>query len=192
MNEILSGFERYDVYHMGIVVQDVPQAVNTWAKVYGAGPFYHFSTNYDLEFRGEQVKFTETSAFGKFGRFVVELQNFTFDTPVPELQEILGTQLNTINHAGFLTEDPAAASARLEATGIPLFLQGSVGDNVFYWHDARKELGHFVEVFLNRDIIRKFHAAVASVAEGWDGTEPLRTSLPAELEVELGPLMHKN
>lgn len=96
-----------------------------------------------------------------------------------------------MNHAGFLAEDPAAASARLEALGLPLHVYGRNGGNVFYWHDARKELGHFVEVFNNTDIVRRFHSAVDTAAQGWDGTEPLRTTLPSELESELGRMMNR-
>lgn len=192
MDLTLPGFEQLDVYHIGFVVDDVPSAVRTWTKFYGAGPFFYFSNSkYDeLRYLGEPVHFTETSAFGKFGRFAVELQKFTFDTPVPDLQDILGTQHNTLNHAGYLAEDPAKASARLEALGLPMFLYGRNGGNTFYWHDARDELGHFVEIFNDRDIVRRFHSAVDGAAEGWDGTEPLRSQLPSELESELGHMMH--
>lgn len=185
----LPGFQRADVYHMGIVVEDVEKAVETWSSIYGAGPFYYFSgAQFDeLLFKGQPVTFSETSAYGKFGRFAVELQKFEFEEPMPELAELLGAgSPNRMNHAGFLSDDPAADSARLEALGLPVFMYGRLGDNVFYWHDAREQLGHFVEIFRNRDIIQKFHGAVARVSETWDGQDPLRRVLPEELQAELG------
>lgn len=33
-------FKQYDIYHMGIVVEDVQLAVEQWSRVYGAGPFH--------------------------------------------------------------------------------------------------------------------------------------------------------
>lgn len=192
MISAVPGFEKTDVYHMGIIVDDVPKAVETWSRIYGAGPFYYFTgAVYDeLLFRGRPVTFHEQSAYGKWGRFAVELQRFVFDDPVPELEDLLGVNRpGAINHAGFLADDPAAASARLESLGVPLFLQGRLGENTFYWHDARDQIGHFVEVYNHSEGVRKFHKAVAREASDWDGSDPLRTSLPVDLQEDFGSLM---
>lgn len=188
-------FEQQDVYHIGFVVDDVPSAVERWTKLYGAGPFFHFSNKtFDkLLFRGEPVAFSETAAYGKFGRSAVELQSFRFDTPNPDLQHLLGADRpNQMSHAGYLASDPTAASARLEALGIPMFMEGQNGENSFFWHDALEELGHFIEIFSDRQIVRLFHSAVESVAVGWDGSNPLRSDLPPELEAELGRIMSRD
>lgn len=82
-----------------------------------------------------------------------------------------------ISHIGYVVDDAAAESARLEAAGMPRFLYLRQGPVQISLHDAPL-LGHAIEVHENTDVINGLFALIAAGAEGWDGSEPLR-ELPA-------------
>lgn len=181
------GFEQLHISHIGFVVDDIPEAVRVWSNVFGAGPFYHFPNPRfeELCFRGEPVDFNLEAAFGHFGGVRVELTKYTFPTPIPELAELLGTNHNAYNHTAFLAEETRAASKRLEEMGYPMFLSGRAGDDNWFWHDARHDLGHCIEIHTKNAMFTGFDSAVDSSATGWDGSEPLRADPPAEFAEQL-------
>lgn len=187
MNFSQPGFERLKVNHIGYVVDDVEAAVQTWAATYGAGPFYYFPDPRfeELYFKGEPVDFSLSAAIGNFGTFTVELTKYAYPTPIPELAELLGTENNAFNHVAFLAEDTAAASARLEELGYPMFLAGRLGEDRWFWHDARAQLGHCIEIHTDVAPLNSFDALLARMAQGWDGSDPLRTEFPADAAAEL-------
>jgi hypothetical protein len=167
-------FERRDVAHVGFVVEDVPTAAERWTMSYGAGPFFAVGGEFAARFLGEEIRLRAAGAYGAWGRNAVELVRF--ETAVPELQALLGGEANRMHHAAFRAVDPAEASARMEALGFQMFLQTRDGGLSTFWHDARDELGHCIEISSDVDRVRRFQAAVARAAEGWDGTEPLRSA----------------
>lgn len=175
------GFEQYDVYHFGITVENVEKAAELWANVFGCGPFLYFQNPTPATFKGRPVKFYENSAFCKIGRFFMELQHFEYDEPDPELDAFLsGDKLNGINHIGFLAEDAAAASARLEAMGFPCLIHETGEGGEHFWHDARDKMGIMVEIFQKTDFILKYHKAMSEMTANWDGTDVLRREAPDE------------
>lgn len=189
-----SQFEQLDVYHVGFAVDDVEATVEAWTRLYGAGPFFYFRNfNYDdLYYMGEPIQLEDTAAFGRCGRQFVEFVKYDFGVSVPDLEATLGLRQGcAMNHMGFLAQDAADASARLEALGIPMFLNGSMAGNTFYMHDARSEIGHCIEVYSNQDlgIVNRFHGAMSSWADGWNGDQPLRKELPSDLQAEMAKII---
>jgi hypothetical protein len=186
-------FGQRKLKHVGFWVDDVPRAVKTWTKVYGAGPFFDVSSAAPQgQFRGEPVRFAEEAAYGKFGAISIVLSKFIFETPVPELQELLrtGRGASQASFLSYLATDPAAESARLEALGFPMFFYMGNGPVSTYWHDAWDELGHCIEITSDSSEVRLFQAAVDRAADNWDGTEPLRSQLPQELATNFGHILN--
>lgn len=175
MTRVIPDFLQLNPYHVGYVVDDVPAAVMRWATTYGAGPFFvvegfSLDEQYCL---GERVEYSETFAFGAWGSTLLELVDFGVRDASPQVHEVLCTT-NSM-HAGFATDDAAVASERLDALGYPQVLWGRTGDSVTYLHDARHELGHYIEVLTDSPDARRFQDMVRRAAVNWDGSDPLRT-----------------
>ena len=186
-----AGFHQLPLNHLGYRVDDLEAAIEGWTRAYGAGPFYVLSdmTFDELEFMGEPVHWEHVAAYGACGQLGIELQTFGFREPMPELDERLGGSGYRLNHVGYYVEDTPAASARLEALGYPMFLYGRSGEDRFYWHDG-PYLGHAIELHSEIDAITDFTSAARLAASGWDGTDPIRTTLPEGLsEVSLAYLL---
>lgn len=170
----LPDFMQLNPYHVGYVVDDVPAAVERWVSTYGAGPFFvvegfRLDEQYCL---GERVEYSETFALGAWGSTLLELVDFGVRDASPRVHEVL-SRTNTM-HVGFATDDAAAASGRLESLGYPQVLWGRTDDSVTYLHDARHELGHYIEVLTDSPTARGFQELVRRAAVNWDGSDPLR------------------
>lgn len=187
-------FDQHRIKHVGVWVQDVAQAVNRWVSVYGAGPFYLVSsTGTEATFDGKRVLMREDAAYGTLGNTAVVLSKATFEPPLPELERVLRIDSSAPNQVGFLSylvEDPAGESARLEALGYPLFCTMGNGPVVTYWHDAWDDLGHIVEITGDTEEVRRFAAAVELAAREWDGSDPLRSRLPGDIESDWDDILN--
>jgi methylmalonyl-CoA/ethylmalonyl-CoA epimerase len=183
------GFQRVPINHIGYRVANLEQAIEGWARTYGAGPFYVLSEMPfdELEFMGEPFEWSHVAAYGICGPIGVELQTFEFPVPMAELDKRLGDP-DRLNHICYLTDDTTAESARLEALGYPMFLYGKMGDDRFYWHDA-PHLGHSIELHSTVPAVTGFIACVEQVARGWDGSDPVRHELPQGFNDATGTLV---
>ena len=117
---------------------------------------------------GEPGVFDHSSAYGQWGSMMVELvQDHTVGpTPVP------GPGLH---HLAFFVDDLAEASAAQSAQGRPEALWAETANGQqFVFHDARGDLGHFVELYEPTDGLRWFYATVAAASSHWDGRDPRR------------------
>ena len=66
---------RREVDHLGYIVEDIPTAVEGWARL-GVGPFFHIP-NVDFEVlhrRDEPCVFEHSAAFARWGDIGLELQ----------------------------------------------------------------------------------------------------------------------
>ncbi len=165
------------IHHVCYVVDDLPTAVGQWVEMTGAGPFFHLGEHVTFEetlLEGEPCVFDHASAIGRWGPIFLELNQLHDVTP--ELEARVrpgGAGGSNISHIAYVVDDPAAESARLEAAGMPRFLQLRQGPVKISLHDAPL-LGHAIEVHENSDAINGLFAVIAAGAEGWDGSEPLR------------------
>lgn len=186
-------FDQHRIKHIGVWVQDVAKAVDCWVTVYGAGPFYYVSsTRPEATFEGKRVSMREDAAYGTLGNTAVVLSKVTFGPPLPELERRLRVDASAPNQVGFLSylaDDPAEESARLEALGYPQFFTRGNGPVTTYWHDTWNDLGHIVEITGDTDAVRRFGAAVDRAARQWDGSEPLRSQLPDDIESDWNDIL---
>ena len=166
------------IHHVCYVVDDLPTAVDRWVELTGAGPFFLLGEHVTFEetlLEGEPCTFDHASAIGRWGPIFLELIQLHEVTPELESRYVAGG--SRISHVGYVVDDPAAESARLEAAGMPRFLYLRQGPVQISVHDAPL-LGHAIEVHENTDVINGLFALIAAGPEGWDGSEPLR-ALPA-------------
>ena len=79
------------------------------------------------------------------------------------------------NHFACFVDDLEAASAALVEQGMPLTmaLTSSSGMEVRF-HDARHVVGGVLELYVGTPHLQGFYDKVASLADGWDGSDVVR------------------
>lgn len=130
------------ITHVGYVVRDIEDAVAWATTTLGAGPFFLIAhLPFDMcTLNGAPAQYDHSSAFGQWGELIVELTVIHSADP-PELADLIGGPAPRVGHVGWLADDLAADSARLEAEGLPVFHTGSSGPVSARWHDGRAQLG---------------------------------------------------
>lgn len=173
------------ISHIGYAVKSIPQTVDLWSRAFGAGPFY---TVDDVVFdevthRDGPAVFEHSSAFGQWGDITVEL----WEVRKLEPKAAFGPRLNPINqlnHVAYWVDDVEVETERLEQLGFPFVLGLTIErvDLSVRVHDAPL-LGHVIELEKDSQGGRRFFAAIAAGADGWDGARALRSA--DELAVDL-------
>jgi hypothetical protein len=163
------------VVQIAYIVPDVRAAAQDWADRMGAGPFFVFD-HFELTatYHDEPAVLDHSPAFGQWGEIQVELIQLHALEPAA-FREAFGGGKFGLHHMTWFPDDLETEGARLEALGWPCVLDmtGRTGTRALF-HDARAELGHFIELYVGTPQIRRHYAAVAQAAVDWDGTSPVR------------------
>ena len=170
-------FLRRPIHHVGFHVPDLQAAIETWATVYGAGPFFvseHVAYD-ECTSSGTPAMWDHSAGFGQWGAVPVELQQ-THDLRPPELvRPFTAEGRSAVNHVGVTADEPSAESARVEALGFRLCMYARLGDVEFFWHDATEAFGYCIEVVTAGPALDEFFATVAGAALEWDGRDPIQS-----------------
>ncbi len=152
-------------------VDDVRVAATHWAAQ-GVGPFFvldHIEVH-NVRIGGVSATFDHSSAYGQWGPLMVELICEHERQPDPFVHS------HGIHHVAHFVDDFAVAQAELIDDGRPEMLYAETGTGVaFAMHDARLDLGHYIEIYENSDRLRSFYDMVRDAAAHWDGSDPIRT-----------------
>lgn len=161
---------KYAINQLGYVVDDLEEAALAHSKLFGSGPFVHFTPPAPERtlFRGEEVNNTMEVAYGMYGDLQIELIKPTSSDPTPyTVPERKG-----FNHFSVWVDDFDAAVEDFEEAGfeVAMLMESSGGLKVAYV-DCLDVWGHYVEIHNPQpylvDMCKK-------IAEGWDGTDPYR------------------
>jgi hypothetical protein len=139
-------------------VEDVHVAAERWRRM-GAGPFViveHIPLA-SARWFGVPCEFDHSSAYGQWGEVMVEL--------VCDHGGLTATTQG-LHHVAFMVDDLGAAQATAVVAGWPeaLFARTQSGTTPFAFHDARGDLGHFVELYERSPRLEAFYAHVRSLA----------------------------
>ena len=169
--------------HLGSPVQiayavpDVEQASRSWAERFGAGPFFvrrHIAL-VDVVVRGRRGTFDHSSAYGQWGPVMVELVADHGDGPSP-VREMYPRDGSGLHHLAHFVDDLDTAVEDLTTQGHELAMRARTASGLaFCFVDTRPTLGHMVELYEPTPGLRAFYSMVRVAAEGWDGTDPVRT-----------------
>ena len=165
------------LHHVGYVVDDLKLGVAQFVATYGAGPFFaiaHMPFD-EVTYLGAPARYDHSSAFAQWGPIIVELTEVHEAEPAG-LREALVAPGGGIGHVAWLCDSLSDETARLEAAGFRAFHSGRTGPASAVWFDRGPLFGHPVEVLERRAEILGFYAGIAAAAEGWDGSEPLRSA----------------
>jgi len=177
MGRITTPFLLRPIHHVGFHVPDLRTAIETWASVYGAGPFYvneHVAYDESTS-RGTPARWDHSAGFGQWGAVPVELQQTHDLQPAELVRPFTGGSHAAVNHVGVTAEDPAAESVRLESLGFGLCMHARLGEVEFFWHDATEAFGYCIEVITAGAGLDAFFETVAGGARDWDGRDPIRS-----------------
>jgi catechol 2,3-dioxygenase-like lactoylglutathione lyase family enzyme len=147
---------------------DVVRAAELFSASSGAGPFFVIEHIALAACRvwGRDASFDHSSAYGQWGRVMVEL----VEEHTPPLVEP-----GSIHHIAFMVDSLVDAAAWCDRRGWPEMLRAATASGQqFAFHDATGELGHLVELYEPTDRLTAFYAMVAAAAEGWSGIDPVR------------------
>lgn len=156
-------------------VEDAAAAAERWARELGAGPFFlaeHIPVT-DVVYRGSKSVFDHTSAYGQWGDIMVELVQDHGTTP-SVVRERFSTGESGLHHMAFFVEDLGSATKGLIDQGVELAMSACAGETRFHFHDALRQLGHFVELYEATDNLVAFYRQVRVASIGWDGADPVR------------------
>jgi len=160
---------------LGYVVDDPVEAAARFAQRYGAGPFFvleHIPCT-EVVYRGRPGTFDHSAAYGQWGDIMVELF-VQHDNEPSAIREMFAPGEQGLHHLAYFADDPAGTAARLEALGFPQAQTGWANNRTrFAFHDARAELGHYIEIYPPAPGTKDFYARVREAARTWDGRDPV-------------------
>ena len=151
-------------------VDDVVAAAQRWTA-HGVGPFFvleHIEVR-NVRVHGAPATFDHSSAYAQWGPLMVELicQHDAGPTPV------VGT--SGVHHVAHFVDDFGAATRALTAQGDVEVLYAETSSGMpFAFHDARREYGHFIEIYERTERLGRFYEMVRDASIGWAGTDPVR------------------
>jgi hypothetical protein len=158
-------------------VTDIRRAARNMAATFGAGPFF-LNENIQLswaEHRGEPANFVHSSAFGQWGDVMVEMLQQEDDSTNTPYRDMYAAGEEGLHHTAIMVPDMDDAIEYFERHDMPLATRCRlVGGGEFGFIDARKNLGHMIEIYPESDGLRGFFKMVRDASIGWSGDDPVR------------------
>jgi hypothetical protein len=156
------------------VVNDPLVAARRFADRVGAGPFHvspHIAVT-DAMHRGRPTTFDHSSAYGQWGPLMVELVHQHDDVP-SAIRDVYAPGEEGLHHVAHFVADLDAAVewARVDC-GWPTAMTAVAGGGTlpFAFVDARRDLGHMIELYEPTPMLRSFYKSVADAAVSWAGS----------------------
>lgn len=155
-------------------VDDVESAAASYAERFGAGPFFvRHHPPFEATHDGSPAIFSHSSAYGQWGQMQIELVQFGECSPITLQRCVAAT--SGLHHVAVFVESLPVEQARLESLGMPCVMHSTTPSGLqFAFHDGRRDLGHFIEIYEPADSVLRLYRKVRDAAAGWDGHEPVR------------------
>lgn len=165
-----------DVMQLAFVPSDFDAAVKHWTEVIGAGPFF-LLPNVSLpggRYRGEASDPVFTMALGYWGDMQIEL--IRPENDAASIYRGAYGVTDRLHHVCVLVDSTAEARTRCGEVGAQIIFEAPVGDSggVIY-ADPGTGPGNLIELLEPQAGTRELFAMMREAAEGWDGSEPLRS-----------------
>lgn len=155
-------------------VNDIFDAAERMARTFGAGPFI-VSEHIELSsclYRGKEVPFDHSSAYGQYGNVMMELVQQNNEGLSP-FRDMYGPGEEGLHHVAVFAEDLHETLRKMNGNGyetasLAVTRNGGVE---FAFVDATKDLGHMIEVYEPTDMLTGFYDMVRHAADGWNGRD---------------------
>ena len=163
----------------GFVVRDIEAAMRHWIDVLEVGPWFYFEHIPFVDFatRVSRRRLTCPS-HSPFGRLSGRIDPAAQRRPIP-VPRLYRGRSRGFAARGYGTHQFDADVARYAEAGYEIGHSGSVaGRGAFVYLLTEGHPGTVVELFDMSSGREEVFAAIANAARTWDGSEPIRTSLP--------------
>ena len=165
------------IVQVAYFVPDAREAAERMVASHGAGPF-HVIDRIELEWgelRGEPCDFLHTSAYGQWGDLMMELVQQDVEGPSP-FREMYAPGESGIHHVATMVDDLAQTYDQLASAGVEVAAKAMTKTGTeFAFVDTLAAQGHFTEIYERGPGLLRFYEMVRKAAEGWDGSDPVRT-----------------
>jgi hypothetical protein len=162
---------------LGYVVDDIESAMGHWIEQLGVGPFYFLPgpPMQGLTYRGEATAARIAVALSFSGPLQVELIQPLDDHPTP-YRDFMAVHGTGLHHVARFVDDYDGAIAAYGARGMEPYFggRGLTEKQRFSYFDTETHGGTCSELIETVEI-GGFFDIIRAAADGWDGSDPVRT-----------------
>ena len=161
-----------EVVQIAYHVTNVREAAARMRDQFGAGPFI-LSENIRLQtatHRGFPTDFVHTSAYGQWGKVMVELVLQEDDSMNTPFRDMYSKNEEGLHHTAIFVDHFDDAVKHFEANKLSLATRciTEKGGVEFGFIDATKTLGHMIEIYESSPPLLSFYEMVKSISIDWD------------------------
>ncbi len=163
------------IRQIGFVVDDLDTALASWVAL-GVGPWYVIRGQHlHALYRGKPCEVTLSIAFANSGDMQMEV--IAQEGGDPSIYtEFLASGHDDFNQFAYWTTDYDAAVQSVRDAGWPVVWSGGESDGVRYTYvEPPGGPAAIIEISELNDATRGLGDFVRAAAEGWDGTDPIRS-----------------
>ena len=161
----------------GYVVRDIEAAMRHWVDVMGVGPWFYLERAPidHFTYRGEPSDLEVSIALTNSGPLQIELIQQRNDAP-SGYRDFLSAGHEGLQHVAYWTEDFDAELARAKGMGLEELQAGQVNgsDGRFVYFETGGHPGTVVEISEVSGPKGKLFQRIREIADGWDGSDPIR------------------
>ncbi|HME49157.1 VOC family protein [Mycobacterium sp.] len=163
------------VRQIGYVVEDFDRWVASWLAA-GVGPFYVMrGLTQRVLYRGRPCRVTLSLGLANTGDMQVEVIQQEDSAP-SVYSEFLASGREGFHQLAWWGTDFDSALRNAEAAGWPVVWLGGQAEGVRYAYvEPSGGAATIYEIMELTDISSAFNKLIRDAAEGWDGTDPIRT-----------------
>jgi hypothetical protein len=169
-----------EIRQIAYVVHNIGAAMRTWSESLGVGPwFYRERVSPDVfRYRRTNSPLVMSIALANSGDMQYELIQQHGDAP-SLYRDFLSSHGEGQQHVGYFVDDLAAPVARALELGYEMGHEGEVANAGPFVYMTRPGAppGTVIEFLAMTEPRRRTFAAIREMARGWDGSNPVRTSL---------------
>ena len=158
------------------VVRDLEEGCARFRRLYGIGPFVggQIMELTDHVYRGQPAPPIELrAAFAQAGDMNIELVELVSTAPNP-FRDMFPEGTEGFHHVAMFCDDFVAACDHFVGIGHPLISEACLLPGIKVgFIDARKAIGHMIELYPENEIIRGVFRRIRDAAGQWDGKDLL-------------------
>lgn len=172
------------IYQLGYVATDLAEAVESWSRTFGVGPFYKISRVEDFleqaRYYGEPSDIRFSASLGYWGNLQIEIIVPTNDAP-SIYRDWIESERKGIHHLCVAVDDLEPGCRILLENGAVLAqdLVISGGGGALYFDLGESADVRYLELYQLAPGQADMYAAMEAEARNWDGSDPLRQFEPS-------------
>jgi hypothetical protein len=165
---------EFRFFQLGSLVNDLLDAVGSWARVFGVGPFHVMPvTDQHTTYRGQPSTITLQVAVAQAGPVQIELIQQHCDRP-SIFQEWHRGRVSAIHQLCTVTPDYEGRKGHYEQLGYELAAESNNGRFRVAYFDTAADFGFYTEVVEYTPGFLRVLDKISQTCATWDGVDPVR------------------